>query len=100
MNTERDKFLTEAIGEKPYRRFFVSTDRQGGSGDGYYAKDGVKNDFSTWPGFGKLWEWAQQQEWWCDFSVRLICFSGLGKYIHPDRFANAIYAYLKHKENP
>ena len=42
MNSERDKFLTEAIGEKPYRRFFVSTDRQGGSGDGYYAKDGVK----------------------------------------------------------
>ena len=49
---------------------------------------------------GELLEWAQEQEWWCDFSVRLICFSGLGKYIHPDRFANAIYAYLKHKENP
>lgn len=98
MNTERDKFLTEAIGEKPYRRFFVSTDRQGGSGDGYYAKDGVKNDFSTWPGFGKLWEWAHKQGWWHKFAADYLDgYMKFEKYIHPDRFANAIYEHLKPK---
>lgn len=99
MNTERDKFLTEAIGEKPYRRFFVSTDRQGGSGDGYYAKDGVKNDFSTWPGFGKLWEWAGKQGFWLKMMQRYQQ-EGFYHYIHPDRLADDVYAYLKHKENP
>ena len=97
MNTERDKFLTEAIGEKPYRRFFVSTDRQGGSGDGYYAKDGVKNDISTWEGFGKLWEWAGKQGFWLKMMQRYQQ-EGFYHYIHPDRLADDVYEFLKQRE--
>jgi hypothetical protein len=95
MNIERDKFLTEAMGEEwfEHRNFC-------GSGDTMVA-----NDFSTWEGFGKLWEWAQKQEWWVtDFKDKH--FGMLPSHfefvpdglVQPDRFATAIYAFLKERE--
>ena len=58
-----------------------------------------QNNFSTWEGFGKLWEWAQKQKWWDDFWWSP---NGIGDgtqediyFVHPDRFADAVYEYLQ-----
>ena len=62
------------------------------------------NDFSTWQGFGKLWEWAIKQEWWQSFGDTVVyadhvdfdvTICNLEHFIHPDRFADAVYAFLK-----
>ena len=121
MNTERDKFLTEAIGEcwhdpDPWLdadQFFP---------DPRYACCGVSKirgkkliDFSTWDGFGKLWTWAQEQEWFDLFQCCLYYHEYLkhchrpgderldndkvlhNELIHPDRFADAVYNFLSKK---
>lgn len=94
MNTKRDKFLTEAMEEEFSQ---------------YTHEIYKENNLSTWEGFGKLWEWAQKQEWWKEFCFSPIgdgyhCYivsKGLDKfaigcaYIHPDRFADAVYQFLK-----
>lgn len=109
---ERDKFLTQAMGEcwfeadeypaPPYRCRNCGLDRLS-----HYNQEAL---FSTWAGFGKLWEWAQQQEWWGDFVAQLDIL-GIGcfkpdmkqtmldcfRFVSPDRFANAVYEYLKQK---
>lgn len=105
MNTERDKFLTEAMGECWHNL-----------GEKYTTEIGwcIKcctwhkhnHNFSIWSGFGKLWEWAQKQEWWKSFvwvhgdSTRAkyrkeSTFSV--KFLHPDRFADALYQFLKER---
>jgi hypothetical protein len=60
-------------------------------------------DFSTWTNFGKLWEWAQGQEWWSWFVHEYIFDSMEGfqdlSLIHPDRFADALYQFLKERES-
>jgi len=94
MNTERDKFLTEAMGQK-------------------YHRGRELHDYSTWPAFGVLWEWAQQQEWFDLFQCCLYYHEYLkhchrpgderldndkvlhNELIHPDRFADAVCAFLK-----
>ena len=59
--------------------------------------------YSTWQGFGELWEWAIKQEWWLSFGYRHGDVS-LGQaifsqyYINPDRFADAVYEYLRERE--
>lgn len=66
-------------------------------------KEGV-GDFSTWESFGKLFEWSSEQEWWDrSFTYDLIdddCQRGMipYKFINPNRFANALYLYLKEEE--
>lgn len=81
MNTERDKFLTEAMGE-----YWVNID--------YHNQ----NDFSTWEGFGKLWEWCKQQSWLGNFEYNyggIKCIGVFADYmINPDKFADAVYNYL------
>jgi hypothetical protein len=106
MNTERDKFLTEAMGECWHEWHYRVY--------GYYqaicrkcgreVKEAFDNDFSTWTGFGKLWEWAQKQEWWRKFwyhtSMPMLDGSNIAiprdqQIIHPDNFANALYSSLR-----
>lgn len=70
----KDEFLTEKMG-----LYWTS-----------YKPD--QEDFSTWEGFGKLWEWAKVQEWWGTFIIQKQ-FIWLD-IIHPDRFANAVAKYL------
>ena len=95
---KRDKFLTEAMGECWHQ-----------VADPIYSLHclscgelAINIDFSTWEGFGKLWEWSQEQDWWpdalmgplfgwVDIDEETIACS----VIHPDLFANAIYEYLK-----
>jgi|WetSurMetagenome_2_1015567.scaffolds.fasta_scaffold328582_3 hypothetical protein len=87
----RDEFLTEKMGEcwHKYRE---------GSCMKCHATDGIfhnqQNNFSTWEGFGKLWTWAQIQGHWFDGFIPKHTDT---KLVDPDRFANAIAAYLGYK---
>jgi len=77
MNTERDKFLTEAMGW-PWHEVvsidnFKVTCSCGMSG---YMNPCDNLNFSTWDGFGKLWTWAQKQEWFDLFQCCLYCTKG------------------------
>ena len=76
MKIERDKFLTKAI--------------LGGNSVLYNP------DFSTWKGFGILWEWAIKQEWF----KKLFCYGLLiqTEFINPDEFSDTIYEFLKQKK--
>ncbi len=94
MNIERDKYLVKAMGEcyttKPV----------------YFLMGQIRNvpvyNFSTSDGFFKLWNWAQDQEWWDEWIDSTVkgCFTrkdALEMYVHPDRFADEIYSYLKER---
>ncbi len=56
-------------------------------------------NFSTWEGFGKLWEWAIDQKWWPEFEAH----QGLPKHwvpkklIKPEFFAEAVADFLQKK---
>jgi len=63
-------------------------------------------DFLTWEGFGKLWEWAKEQEWWHpQFEHWLICDwvnskqYGMVKseMVDPENFAKAVAEYLQNR---
>lgn len=114
MDTERDKFLTEAIGEcwhdwKVVETYFfeefgrdVSVFECSKCGDFISGGDfetPYQINFSTWGSFGKLWEWVQKKEWWSDFIVEMMgCHYdpvNLIMHIHPDRFADALYEFLR-----
>ena len=116
----RDKFLTEALGECwhtnsadwefrapwPYRCLC-------GYGTDYKVEldqhcCDSQPDFSTWEGFGKLWEWAQKQDWWCEFFVYHVqnpkrdtedetALHTWTKNINPTRFANVVYEFLQRR---
>ena len=103
----RDKFLTEAMGECWHENIFSP-------GGGYCGKCQEShskmrplpnNNFSTWEGFGKLWEWAQEQEWWGNLDFYIFHFNeyypdieDFQELIHPDRFADAVYKFLKDQQ--
>jgi hypothetical protein len=113
MYTERDKFLTEAMGECWHEweghhsdyKCCMHCGKDGGYPEGYRIR--LRNsDFSTWEGFGKLWEWSQKQEWWFRFWYYSSAFDHSGVevafprdacIIKPDRFASIIYRFLKEK---
>ena len=91
---EVNKYLTEAMGECfhvwdiveiPYTETLHDCRKCGV--DTY-----VSQDFSTWQGFGVLWEWAQEQEWWSEF---LSLPFKLTDFINPISFSEAVYTFLK-----
>jgi len=58
-------------------------------------------DFSTWEGFGKLWEWVIRQKFIQDFIDYSEFNDGklghkiwLQELINPDRFADTVAKYL------
>jgi len=102
MNIVQDKFLTEVMGD------YWNT--YGRKVNGYSRRctecgKQLIPDFSTWDGFGKLWAWAQKQEWWLNFcethgaQFNGGCFGHVRafptKFIEPEAFAKAVYEYLK-----
>lgn len=106
---ERDKFLTEAMG-LCYHSNWKSQMAGSFCLDCLYESNSPCNGrivFYTWAGFGKLWEWAQKQDWWSEFnSGRLLCYMDEPEdskmiininLIDPDRFADALYEYLKER---
>ena len=52
-------------------------------------------NFTTWEGFGWLWERTAEKEWWLHFEVSSLLLKGLSYYIHPIRFRDALKEYLK-----
>ena len=101
--TDRDKFLTEAMGECCVHEWY----KPKGYISGHFCKkcntywpvkpesqSGIVN-FSTWESFGKLWKWAKNKEWFC----LMMAHNGCGPHdiVNPDRFAAAVYEYLKEK---
>lgn len=108
MSKERDKYLTEAMG-LCYHDIKLKSDYPRDTLISYCSICGeeyVGNiDFSTWEGFGKLWEWAKEQKWWDEFRRSLaigfdqiIYFvADLEPHIHPDRFADAVYNFLRRR---
>lgn len=105
MNTERDKFLTEAMGECWYEHTMTCGYNLTRTSE--YISDikstSYPNDFSSWSGFGKLWEWAQKQDWWCKFlttkgrihDLNPLAFATNTSLVSPDNFASAVYQFLK-----
>src|SRR4030042_4113521 len=79
-NIERDRFLTEKIGEcwhESSGMVWICGDCKadiGWRGDNKSSVDveSLNPDFSTWQGFGKLWEFAIKQEWWGSFVGSMI----------------------------
>lgn len=99
---ERDKFLTEAMGLKWHDlrqndcAWWCDTCDVEDSIDSPYIVYHQSIDFSTWKGFGKLWGWSKQQEWWADFIDYSFDVTDWNfSWIHPDRFAHAVYKFLK-----
>lgn len=110
----RDKFLSKLIGEEPFVCIWCGTSANqrrlpvacsAPDGDGHLFK--VANiNFSTWEGFGKLWEWAQKQKWWPLFIAAQHKRTPHKmheewvwlNFIHPDAFANAIWKFLKENQ--
>jgi len=107
MYTERNKVLAEAMGECWHSFEGSITGRECiKCGAEFWANEietaNKKHNFSTPDGFFKLWEWSQKQEWWVhwgtkngDYGIPLI----QELFINPDRFANAVYVYLKEQSN-
>ena len=101
-NEDVNKFLTKQLGECWHEWTEVKT--------GYYICNNCgqlgficANNFFTWEGFGKLWEWSTKQEWWQGFLNKHdvspdFRFRGFDTdLINPTNFANAIYEYPKEK---
>jgi len=108
MMIKRDAFLTEAMGkcwhEWVERESGLFEAEDCSKCNAYKDTDTVgEHNFSTWEGFGKLWEWAQKQGWWNymkfigNYTEQTTVneFTHSNCIIHPDRFADAVYKYLK-----
>ncbi len=93
--SERDKFLTEAMGECWLEKsFFI----EGEENCPKCLKGHENINFFTWEGFGNLWEWAQKQKWWeqyCFLHDPLTTCGCWELLVQPDRFANSVYEFLK-----
>jgi hypothetical protein len=99
---KREKFLCEAMGICWHENFPVC-DKCGEEYDVVNFHNSLP-DFSTWEGFGKLFEWVKDQRWYAKLCFTVIrtgysaypgsVMSIPDKYIDPDIFADAVYEYL------
>ena len=92
-NQEINKYLTEAMGECWHEGPLEG--RLCSCGSMWLHCLDMNIDFFTWEGFGKLKEWAEVQKWWGDFQEDTIMWL----LVNPERFATAIYEFLKEREN-
>ncbi|HDZ62293.1 MAG TPA: hypothetical protein ENH40_04015, partial [Nitrospirae bacterium] len=60
----RDKFLTEAMELCWHDLAKVGKYQMACFKCGKAKQFALNPDFSTWQGFGQLWEWTIKQEWW------------------------------------
>jgi len=104
MNKERDKFLTEIIGdcwhEFPKRTYPLVTIIEPQSEICLNCQKSIyithNINFNKWEGFGKLWEWAIEQDWWPKLWRSYLSKSTYkSDIINPNNFADFIYNYLK-----
>jgi hypothetical protein len=117
-NEERNKYLTEKMGvcwhEWDWQRSStgmpsVHAPMWCSKCKSYSNGKDVCRDFDTWVGFGLLWEWANKQEWFWLFTCKQMFSENAdapfekvdddGNFhkdiIHPTRFADALYEFLK-----
>jgi len=97
---EQNKFLTEAMGERWYGQSYPKDGRPENYKNWASARyEHMFNDFSTWEGFGKLWEWSLKQEWWPKFKNYLV-HRGLtvADFVQPECFAKTVYEFLKDRK--
>jgi len=64
---------------------------------------GFNPDFSTWEGFGWLWERAIKMDWWIDFKSFILVYDHRTlevelDFIYPIPFRDALKEYLKGDE--
>ena len=114
MNNDRDQFLTEAMGEcwhEPGEQIItcgkcgeilrgLAVGRPGGGSKIAIER---KYNFDDWTGFGALWEWAQEQDRLVGLEIGLIHQDSSyvfipQKLIHPSRFADVVYQFLRVKK--
>ncbi len=58
-------------------------------------------DFTTWEGFGWMWERAQEQDWWGAFLIHAMLIdifeppdlSSWVEYMNPAKFMEALHAF-------
>ena len=64
----------------------------------------VGQSFSTWNGFGMLFNWCQKQSWWGGFihhHGKLLCHCGCNDgrldihILEPDMFASRVYQFVR-----
>lgn len=83
MNEEKNKFLAELVGWKITKFKYAP----------------------RWVRFGVLWEWATKQEWWIEdflnacWGSRIHAREDLLDLINPDRFADALFDFLKRRKS-
>ena len=86
MNKEQEeinKYLTEIVTGIPYKELPAFT------------------NYFTWKGFGKLWEWAIEEEWWEDFLETTKYGDPVfdnrvsSEIIDPGKLAEAVAEYLQ-----
>jgi len=111
---KRDEYLTEKMGlcwhEKKWCGFsaLMGMEYAGCKYCGFKdhipaGLDFPNIDFSTWQQFGQLWEWSIKQDWWGSFLSKFTMGGEmgeelpdyLGRLINPNKFADALYKYLK-----
>ena len=111
MSADR-KLLTEAIGNCWHEWPDLYNDGMLSKHDqctkcGKYRDEALNEliDFTSWIGFGVLWEWANKQEWWADFIYNYynvhnykISLSVTLKIVNPTKFSAAVYEFLKDKK--
>jgi len=105
MKTERDKFLTEFMGEC-WHDALTSDQVSFGEICGCSQFKDKHINFSTWEGFGILWEWVYKQDFYSHFIWKNDPFKttlpriGYGPAhsfyeFGPDKLADQLYAFLK-----
>ena len=105
-----NKFLTEEMDEcwhewvfkitKPTQNLYQCT-RCNKTSVVYAGITPKRNDFFTPDGFFKLWEWAQEQDWWDHFYETRLCttvkhntFQLRREYVNPKLFAEEVMRFL------
>ena len=120
---EINKYLTEAMDEC-WHEYDITSPERTENWDGFatnysgHWNDCTKcgenhieivrdNNFFTWDGFGKLWEWSITQAWWYQFLGTWHCPDlypenstikerYVGAYlINPEQLAAAVYEFLR-----
>jgi hypothetical protein len=103
---QRDQFLTEKVFGECWHEDGIGECEKCHRSFGAYRQ----NDFSSWPGFGKLWEAAQKDEGWEMFLVAYrirrhdatstrTSYLRFARLIHPNRFATAWAKFKGWKED-
>lgn len=103
---ERDKFLTEYFGECWHEWDAVYYHPWEDEPVDYRCKkcnilmttsgsphNGLRN-FSSWTGFGWLWEKCQEQKWWEELNPGDDDYIPI-RFVNPNCFADEVYEFLK-----